>query len=1056
VRSPPAESPQRTALRTPVSVRFKLCASLTTPLSVSPISVRVKKGVPLTTVTVRAGVPLPSPHGASPSAAVAAAAAEIAMETIAMEMAMEMGMSPLQPAVVPAKTSKTKMEMGETERGMPQLQPALVPAKTAAKTSKTKMATGKTAATKKALGQATTKERTEKAPIMETTKKASTKPAAKETMKKASTKPASVTSSVATTLKMATRMRAQRKARAKESLAQGTTEKARTKSTNETVMRSTRMVTRRAPKQTVQTDDASSDGASSDNASSESETEETPPKRPRIVIRKAPKQTVRAADASNSETEETPKPPKMVTRRAPKKTVRAGDSSVESETEEIPKSRRMVTRKAPKQTVRADASSSESEMEETPKPPRVVTRRAPKPTVASSESEAEETPKPPRIVIRKAPKQTVREDDARSASETEETPGSARGALPALLSALSPPDSDGASETSDTPDKRDELGDPGTPSPTAAAPAIEMRRSGRGRVPKHFPDFEAHSGFGSFDWQCAPDEVNSSGKKVDGLKLDKILSEASSEDDREKEVGNEEEFPDNSGTDQKYEKKARKEKIAIKEKKGKEIQPDKEKKACTNEAEKELQSKKKKPRPDVAGDASSFVGRPVAKQVEGGTFLFGKVSTAKLVRRETMYSISYDGEDGGDAKDEDVTQKMLWDMLDLYERKIQKDDVKDEQKPPEYDSSTHTNLIQKAIVTEQQKVQQINDEESDFTDESDADSFEYVPCNFLQGDRTSSSTIRDFLARAPPLIPAEKRKLLDEIPSLPGNSMWTSLDSAEPENGYRYLVDSACVHGLVPSGKNLGGKILDLIFNGPKSEGQSFKDPNRSELAVRYGAVLSSRFPASRYLNGAWVGCTWDHVEKCLRAACGACGSNGRMEFRLSEAASSLEFLVSVLGDDIVGPGATAGDTDASAFRGRPAYALFSPLGLRESTKVTFRWLARTWAKYAPMVGERGDEHCTSKMSHNANRCLMALGKLACLISWVFCSTQGYEMDNENLSLLIKDVLLTEFQNLPRSEQKSLLLSVLLSMDADYAYHLQIFMGEVLEMTSDLQMCGIF
>uniref|UniRef100_A0A7S1FR49 Uncharacterized protein n=2 Tax=Corethron hystrix TaxID=216773 RepID=A0A7S1FR49_9STRA len=461
---------------------------------------------------------------------------------------------------------------------------------------------------------------------------------------------------------------------------------------------------------------------------------------------------------------------------------------------------------------------------------------------------------------------------------------------------------------------------------------------------------------------------------------------------------------------------------------------------------------------------ASYVGRPVA-EVSAGKKSFGKVTDVHLDDNGSIgFKIVFN-----DGEKRDVDEKTLHEFLALHAREMGDPDPKKCTALPEkigspdgYDSSAHARLIH---FRRQQHASDDDDDggthDNDGDTNDDDGSTDSSEAEDPAPARDSPRTIRDFLARAPPLVPVEDRPLQEEIPSIHANSMWTALNTAEPENGFHALLDAIAVRGLVPSA-NLKKRLLRLILEGPEQEGIRFLEPNRSELAGRLFRVLSTRFPASRHLNGAGVGgveIVWDHVVGCLQGPLEAHRSMAqpmRMALKLGQAAAALEVFSALFGDDVVGNGATAGDCRKSAFRGRPAQALFeAPGGLREALKWIYRYYAQNWATYADVV-EQDDGSVLPKISHDAMRCLEAMGNLACLVAWLFCATQGMEMDSTDLALVVKETLSTELMSFSKEKRKELEFSCLLSLRAEYASPLQLTLGGMLGLSSDLRMVGIF
>ena len=295
-------------------------------------------------------------------------------------------------------------------------------------------------------------------------------------------------------------------------------------------------------------------------------------------------------------------------------------------------------------------------------------------------------------------------------------------------------------------------------------------------------------------------------------------------------------------------------------------------------------------------------------------------------------------------------------------------------------------------------------------------------------------------------------------PSL-GNSLWRALNSAEPDNGTSILTELLSVYSTVP-GNRMSKQLFELLVDGPISEKHSYFDPNKSEVVAKYAIQIARKFPTGS------IGPDWNAISRLYgrisnlneRASSIA---NHESFCALQQAACALEYILVLIENDLTMVGCLKGYDMKEALKERISFSFFlNPGGIRESLKLTAKTAMQFLIQNEQLHLERNNENGETDQGSAgaALRCLTAMGKLISLVSWLYCSSEGIDIEHNDLAFLLKDVIDAELSraSVKAAERKRPKLSFVLYLDlSDFASPLITRLSEILGLTKELSILTI-
>ena len=284
-----------------------------------------------------------------------------------------------------------------------------------------------------------------------------------------------------------------------------------------------------------------------------------------------------------------------------------------------------------------------------------------------------------------------------------------------------------------------------------------------------------------------------------------------------------------------------------------------------------------------------------------------------------------------------------------------------------------------------------------------------------------------------PLEPGAKPRANDMHPSL-ANALWGALNTAEPHNGAIFLRHSAIFHRILPNA-SLSRNLLDYVKEGPRNEGVSFRDSNRTQLVHQ---VLNTCLGMSKRLDGSsfisdFAPSSWSDLEHCLSQpingtkqlgtfasikGSGSASIMRRLGQSLQLAACGVEGIQKIIQLELMD--AMAQPTTISS---RSLYASKSTIRAalditaRDALKCTVRIAAQCWIRHGHFIIGDGEltpvADCADEgwCALEARRCLNALGKVVSYFAWLYCAEEGIELENNDCSFIVKDAISTELES---------------------------------------------
>jgi len=335
-----------------------------------------------------------------------------------------------------------------------------------------------------------------------------------------------------------------------------------------------------------------------------------------------------------------------------------------------------------------------------------------------------------------------------------------------------------------------------------------------------------------------------------------------------------------------------------------------------------------------------------------------------------------------------------------------------------------------------------------------------------------------------------------EMHSSLANALWNSLNSAEPHNSSLLLRHSSVFHHTLPNSA-LSQKLFNLMKKGPQSEGFTFRDPNRMELAYDYVRLsLATSAELEKGPNFPSFGpSSWADVQHFLDQPLQETARMGSFySIRESDSASSMRRLGEALQvaarglsciDELLKSGLKDAKEEGTTCNPRRLYAANPTTravldnNVRESLKYAVRCAAQCWVRHGHFIVGDGEDLPPAVSSDEdwcateAKQCLDSLGSIVSHLAWLYCAEEGLDMGDNDCAFVINDALGAEFEKLHQDGSdfgflgkkkpsiatwkkfsRRAKLWFILSVDTTFASPLRTNLAKLMHMTKDMKVIG--
>lgn len=327
-----------------------------------------------------------------------------------------------------------------------------------------------------------------------------------------------------------------------------------------------------------------------------------------------------------------------------------------------------------------------------------------------------------------------------------------------------------------------------------------------------------------------------------------------------------------------------------------------------------------------------------------------------------------------------------------------------------------------------------------------------------------------------------------DMPSMIANLLWRALNSSQPQNGFGFLMHMGNASNTIPN-NIMARNFSKFLQTGPMCEGTAFKDCKRTELTAIYlENVLTKMADANCQSKFNLAPAAWSDLEEIFNLPLSQTeGIDTKVPSRhdvlileqaLQMSSTSLKLIALNLELELLSIMEDGSQTDKRLlYSNLPFASLILNNRTRQSLKTVVRLATKCWVRHSHwLIGNhnersRIDDHFgAERCSIESKACFDAFGAIICYLSWLYCMEEKIDFGHDDCCFVIKDAMLSELANVDYSmylqgkkathvTKKKILTSIklrfVLAMDTSFSRDLQLRLGSMLGVSSELKLLDI-